>query len=304
MNVNKWITVLGTLVLLTVLGFYMCSFQVRFTEVAVKKRFGKFTEKDIMEKPGLYFKWPWPLETKITTDKRVRILEDTTEETQTRDGINVIVATYTCWKVADPMRFHIASNTVDDAQSKLREMVRSKKKIVVARHDLSNFVSTDQTEFKFEQIEKEMLAEVSDIALGQYGIAVPEFGIRRLSFPESVSEQVLERMKKREEARAAKFLTEGKAEAQDIRAQASAISENILAVTNRLAENIEAQANQEVADYYKEFEKNVELRLFLDQLKVSQEVLRERTTLVLDTVMAPFGLIDLDKIVGEEKTKK
>lgn len=287
---NKLITILGAAVLLTVLVLYMCSFQVRFTEVAVVKHFGEFTDKDIKTEPGLYFKWPWPIESKVVTDKRIRILEDTTEETQTQDKINVLVTTFTCWKVADIRQFHIASSSETNAENKLRELVRSKKKNVVARYNLANFVSTDEQEFKFDEIEQDILHQIQPVALAEYGIAVTDTGIRKLTFPDTVSEQVLERMKKNEESKASKYKKEGEAEAREIRARASAISNNILAVADRLGQQIESQANQEVAQYYKQFDENVELRLFLDRLETSRQVLKERTTLVLSNVLAPFGL--------------
>ena len=58
---NKLTTIVGSAVLLLVFVFYMCSFQVRSTEIAVLNTFGKFEEDDIKTEPQLYFKWPWPI---------------------------------------------------------------------------------------------------------------------------------------------------------------------------------------------------------------------------------------------------
>lgn len=297
MNKNKLTTIIGGIGLVAIFAVYMCSYQVRFTEVAVLKTFGEFTDKDIKTEPGLYFKWFWPIQSKVITDKRVRVLEDTYEETQTRDSKNILLTTYVCWKVDEqnPYEYHVAARNDEDRLENLRTLVRDQKKLVVAQHDLADFVNTDPQRFKFDAIEQEMLERISAVASAQYGIQVTDLGIRLLSFPKNVTEKVFESMKKNEEKKAARARTEGEAEAQDIRARASAISENILAVAERLAEGIEAEANREVGEYYKEFASNVELRLFLDQLEATREALRERTTLVLDSAIAPFGLIDLER---------
>ncbi len=294
---NKIMTIMGAGVLLLVFGFYMCSFQVRSTEIAVLKTFGKFEEGDIKTEAKLYRKWPWPIQTVVITDNRIRILEDTYEETQTRDSQNIMVTTYTCWKIDkdNPYKFHIANNSSKkNAEIKLRNLIQAQKKIVVAQHNLADFVNTDVSKFKFDEIEAELLAQTVKVAKEQYGIDVLAMGIRRLSFPKSVSEQIFDRMKTREEGKAATFETEGEAQAQAIVAKASAIRRNILAVADRLAEQIRAEANEQVGEYYKEFDEHVDLRLFLDRLEATVSSLRERTTIIMDTAIAPFNLFDFE----------
>ncbi len=290
---NKAITFIGAAVLLLVFAFYMCSFQVRFTEIAVRKTFGKFEENDIKTEAGLYFKWPWPIQSVVITDNRIRILKDTYEETQTKDSQNIMVTTYTAWKIDpnNPYKFHIANSSEKNAEDKLRSMIQSQKKEVVAQHDLADFVNTDVSKFKFDEIEDELLEATAGTAK-ELGIEIKAMGMRRLSFPKSVSEQIFERMKTREEKKAAQYETEGEAEAQDIVARASAVRRNILAVADRLAEEIKAEANTEVGEYYKEFDEYVELRLFLDRLEATVRALQERTTLILDRSMAPFNLFE------------
>lgn len=299
---NKLLTILGAFILVAVFAFYMCTFEVRFTEVAFLKTFGEYKQKDIKTQPGLYRKWPWPFQSVVIIDNRLRILEDSYEETTTRDSQNVMVTTFTGWKIDqdNPYRFHIANRSEKDAEEKLRNLVQAQKKIVVAQHDLADFVNTDLSKFKFEPIEQELLAQVVGTAREQYGIDIKATGIRRLSFPKSVTEQIFARMKTREEEKAAKYRTEGEAMAQDIRARASAVSRNIIAVAERLADEIRSEANSEVGEIYKEFDQHVELRLFLDRLEASVRALKERTTLIMSDVMAPFGLLDVEDLARSE----
>jgi membrane protease subunit HflC len=294
---NKLTTIVGAAVLLLVFVFYMCSFQVRSTEIAVLKTFGKFDENDIKTEPQLYGKLPWPIESVVITDNRTRVLKDTYEETPTRDSQNLMVTTYTCWRIDkdNPYKFHIANSSSEEkAEEKLRNLVQAQKKIVIAQHDLSDLVNTDPTKFKYDQIEQELMERTVAIARDEYGIDIQAMGIRRLSFPKSVSEKIFDRMKAHEQSKAAKYETEGEAEAQAIVAEASAVSRNIVAVADRLAEQIKSEAKAEVGEYYKEFDEHAELRLFLDRLEATVRALQERTTIILDSGTAPFNLFNFD----------
>ena len=55
------------------------------------------------------------------------------------------------------------------------------------------------------------------------------------------------------------------------------------------------EAKTEVGEYYKEFDEHPELRLFLDRLEATVRALQERTTIILDSGVAPFGLFDFDE---------
>jgi membrane protease subunit HflC len=298
---NKLITIAGAMILLVIFVCYMCSFKVRSTEVAVLKTSGRFTQDDIITEPGLRWKLPWPFQDEVVTDKRIRILEDDYEEVQTKDSQNIMVTLFVCWRVdaeADgPYKFHIASNSARGAEEKLRTMVQAEKKTVIARHDLSDLINTDPEAFKFDDIEQQLLTRTREIAKKQYGIDIVDVGIRRLSFPKAITNEVFARMKKTEENKVARFEAEGHAEAQAILAKASAVQHNIMAVAKRLAEQIRATAQEEVGVYYAEFDKEPDLRLFLDRVKAIKAMLKERTTLIMDD-LSPNWLMEL--VQGEQ----
>ena len=86
----------------------------------------------------------------------------------------------------------------------------------------------------------------------------------------------------------------GGAQGQAIWVNDSAIRCNIRAVADRVAEQSRAKANEQVGEYYKEFDEHVDLRLFLDRLEATVSSLRERTTIIMDTAIAPFNLFDFE----------
>ena len=90
-------TFLLTMTGLIVLGFvlFMVTFSVRFTEAAVVTTFGKASETSVVnqdgDEAGLYFKWPYPVQSVTKYDRRVRILESRSETQLTADDRPIIV---------------------------------------------------------------------------------------------------------------------------------------------------------------------------------------------------------------------
>ncbi len=280
----------GALVVL-ILGFYMCTFQVRFTEVAIKKTFGEPTGGTISE-PGLQYKWPWPIQSVVKFDKRIRVLEDRTEETVTADSKNLIVTTSTLWTIVDPYLFHNRFDGDEDGEKQLRNAIRSQKKAVIGQYQFSNFVSTDASDRKLREIEERMLEPVRDVWRDEYGVEVTYFGITKLTLPESVTKAIFDSMKKNEENKAANYNAEGVAQSAEIIADARAKRERIMAVANRKADEIRNEGQRIVSQVYAQFQESPELRIFLDKLKTIEEALRQDTTLIMDRDFTPIDLFN------------
>jgi hypothetical protein len=101
-------------------------------------------------------------------------------------------------------------------------------------------------------------------------------------------------MKAHEQAKAARYIAEGDARANDILAQASAAQERIMAAASEKVGTIKAQAEKIVGTYYSEFNQHPELRIYLDKLRAVAEALRERTTLILDASEPPWEVFDAE----------
>lgn len=285
-------TLMAAVFLALVLALYMCTFQVRFTEVAIKKTWGH-PDKDAITEPGLYFKWPAPIQSVVVYDKRTRILEDRTEETRTVDGKNLLLTTFTLWRIADPSRFHTNFPAgVEEGEKKLRTTIVTQKHAVVGKREFGEFVSTNPEERKLREIEAEMQEAVTKAAREQYGVEVVGFGIKKLGLPQSVTTAIFESMKSHEQAKAARYTAEGEARAADILAGAKAAEDRIMAAARQKAAELEAEAQRVVSEYYREFDRHPELRIFLDKLRTVAEALRQRTTLILDTTQAPWDVFD------------
>ncbi len=288
-------TIVSAVFLAAVLLLYMCTFQVRFTEVAIMKTWGKPADKAITE-PGLNFKWPPPIQTTVIYDKRIRILEDRTEETRTVDGKNLVVTTFTLWRIADPARFHTNfPEGVEEGEKKLRTTVVAHKQAVIGQRRFDEFISTRPEERKIRQIEQEIQSLIAKDARSQYGIEVVGFGLKKLALPEAVTTAIFDSMKSHEQAKASRYRAEGDARAAAILADAHAAETRILSVVNDKVAGIEAEAQRVVNQYYKEFDEHPELRIFLDTLHTLGEALSKRATLIIDTQHAPWDVLDVNQ---------
>lgn len=285
-------TIIAALVLATVLVLYMCTFEVRFTEVAIIKTWGKPAENALTE-PGLYLKWPRPVQSVVVYDKRTRILEDRTEETRTIDGKTLLLTTFTLWRISDPARFHTNFPMgIEDAEKKLRTTIGTHKLAVVGQRQFSEFVSTDPAQRKIRDIESAIQKLVAADARAEYGIEIVDFGIKRLGLPTSVTSAIFQSMRSREEAKAAAYVAEGEAVAAKIVAEARAQEARIMAEAQAKAKQIETEAERVVSEYYKEFSEYPELRIFLDKLKTVAAALKTRTTLIIGTDNEPWDVFE------------
>ncbi len=290
---------IAAVILVAVLAAYMCTYQVRSTEVAIVKTFGEASEKPIRIDEsdnrlfaGLHFKWPWPIQSAENYDTRIRLLNDRIEETPTIDNKQIILTTFTAWSIGDPYKFHTSYQTVEAGEDALRSRVRTVKKAIIGKHAFSDFVSTQKKDRKLQEIEQEMMQAIEADAREQFGIDIKMFGIKQLSLPTSVTEAVFATMKTDKETTAQRYKSEGKAEANRIVATAEAKAERIRAVVDRKVAKMESKGLAEVGKIYSQFREHEELRIFLDKLRSLEIILSNRTEIFLDESTQPTDLFD------------
>ena len=285
-------TILAAGALVIVLLLYMCTFQVRSTEVAVVKTFANADPNKVITEADLYFKWPYPVQTVVKYDQRLRQLIDRTEETRTADSKNIILTTFTVWTIADPYKFHRRYDSVADGESALRTKIRAHKLAVAGKHRFDEFVNTDSSKRRLGEIEREMMELVKAEAAEEFGVDIKLFGLKQLGLPEEVTRAVFEAMKKGEETKAKNLQAEGRARAAEIVAQARAAEQRILAVAQRKVDETHNRAQAGVSRIYASFAAHQELRIFLDKLRGLEEILKQRSTLIFGPETEPFDLFD------------
>ena len=277
-------------IIFIVMIVYLVTFQVRETESAFVTRFGRPVRE--VTKPGLYCKWPTPIEQVHKFDSRMRVFEPATlAETTTREAISVIVNTYVVWRVAEPLKFLSAVRTIGNAEEKLRSQISDTQNRVIGQHAFGEFVNSDPNKIHFDKIQEQMLADLKEPVRQNYGIEVKTVGIKQLKVSEDVTKKVFDRMKAERRRQTADTISGGQAEAIRIRATANKQRDVLLAAAEGLAKKIRGQGDTEAAKYYKMLEEDRGLALFLRNLEALGTILKERATIVIPADCQPFRLL-------------
>jgi len=278
--------------LISILVLLLFTFQVRETELALKTTFGSVTSKDQITEPGVYFRWPFPIQQIHKFDSRMRVLEVEVGETTTKGAVPIIVNTYVVWEIAEPLAFFNAVETITEAESKLRSRISNTQNKVIGQHLFSEFVNSDPTKIKIKQIEDEMLADLKQSIRNDYGIEIGTLGIKQLKISKDVTEKVFARMRAARNRKTEATIAQGQAQATKIKTDADSKKTELLAAAEAMAKTIRGKGDAEAAKYYKLLEADPALAMFLRDIDALKKILAEKTTVVVSTKTAPFKLLE------------
>ena len=286
---KHWPTMLLGLVVAAILLVAVFSYQLNQTESAVVTTFGRPTE---VTEPGLHFRWPFPFQRIYRFDHRIRCFEGGAgklEETMTADGQNILVGIYVNFRIKDVKQFFVNAGEHDQGGGSAQLLDARIQECAFGRYKFSQVVNTDPKLMKLTEIQnqiKENLVKISE----PYGLEIVSVGINTINVPKAISEKVFDRMIQERQRAAAQFLAQGNSRAEKIRIDADREKAITLANAEAQAKEIRAQGDAEAAKYYAVFKENPELAEFLRKLDSLRQIMKGRTTLVLDTNVAPFDL--------------
>lgn len=285
------VTIAVGAVLLLIFFLLLFLFQVRQTQVAVVTTFGRATRP--ITEPGIKLRLPWPIQNVYKFDQRINSLESGIEQVQTADGYSLLVQVYAGWKISQPQQFfpRFAGST-NQAIKSLQGLLRNAYSGVVGKYPFSAFISTDPNNVKLAEIEGEMLERVqADARANSYGIEIKFVGIKRLGLPESVTKLVFDTMKSERERLASAIESDGRRQAIEVRSKADSESAKMLAEADAQATITLGRAEKEAASSFSIFNQEPELAGFLLKLRALEDLLRSRTTLILDDSTVPADLL-------------
>ena len=263
---NKRNFFIGILVAILLVA-YSATYTVRYDETAVVTVFEQANQDDLIDKPGLGFKAPWPISKIYVFPRKVQVLEDLQQQVQTADKKSVTLSMYVTWRIDKPYEFFQAVENIDTAEEQLRGLTQNLPSIL-SQYPFDALVNADPEKLKIDEIEKEateyLQAREDEIGLG---IAIEGVGIRRLQLPEAVTETVFAAMRSTREALAKNAESEGQAQASQIETQAESIKNRILAFAERTATAIRAEGQEDAARTYDVFEEEPALAILLKQLE-------------------------------------
>ncbi len=275
---------------------YLFWFKVEVSQAVVHYRFNKVRRVLIGSEDGgagLHFKIPL-IDRIQPYDRRVRVLDSTAVEFQLKDDAAIVVSTYIAWRVEDVLAYgksQLLSGNQDKAVRELRKLVDGEMTRALADMTFADFVSTDESALKFDQLEDKVQKAVQKaMDEKEYGLDLVAFGVKRTALPERASLAVLDSM-------------EAERKKSDTLAEARQNARRILADAEAEAERIRGEGEAAEAAAYAVFAQEPELAIFLrslDSMRSIAEKARDAgspITFVLDTtgpvwkaLMGPQGV--------------
>ena len=284
---NVWVFVFVLLIVI-VLGLYLFTFMLPHTQIAVVTTFGEPTKT--LHKPGIYFKWPRPINDVKRYDGRSQFYETVLTDTTTAGGEPITVTSYIIWKISDPLVFRESVVDREEAEVQLNVLLQDTQNTVIGQHYFSDFVNSDIEKIKFTEIENEMASKIGPAA-EKLGIDVKVVGIRRLAVNETVTKAVFERMKAERKRKTDAITKAGETEADTIKKNAEARRTELLAIVEARAKSIRGSGDAEAAGYYSMLEEDPEFAMFLRDIEALRKILEKETTIILGADTDPLQLL-------------
>jgi membrane protease subunit HflC len=292
------LTLLVAFLLIAIFGLMLFVFQVRQSEVAVVTLFDKLEADGVRTNPGPHLQWPWPIERVYKLDQRVHSLEDKLEPVTLPDQNIVLLLTYTGWSISDPANFFkkFEFGSIPRAEDQLQGIIRSAKLEVAGHHNFSDFLSADQNQSKFTNIENEILDSARQkIALGSYGIEIKFVQIKSIELPASVSQTVFDRMKAERSKLVTAIQSAAKEQSSKITSDADSEASRLLAEAEARSMEIRGEGQRAMVQSLQVMGTKPDLAKFLMDLDLMADLSKDKTTWIFDRTTTGFELLQAAK---------
>lgn len=288
---------------------FMVSYTVRFTEKAVVTTFGKADAGSVITEPGLRFKLPY-FQQVTKYDARARYLESNQETQQTADESPILVTAYMTWRVDDPLKFFrkfsASGDTPKDHYKAAEQILKSKLRSAmgeVSRYRFGELLAADEKGSRLAELEQRILdnlgqASGTEGALADYGIKADSVGITRMGLPQNATRDVFQRMNEERKKIADAAIAQGEAQAQALRSGAESDAKKIQSFADRLAQGIRGRGDIEAAEWFRRYDEEPRLAVFLEQIRFMRDAIGNRTTLVMPTSMPGMELLQPNALRG------
>ena len=308
------ILLIPIVIILSVIGFSVCSYVVEETDQVIITQFGKPVGKPVTE-AGLHFKVPFIQEVN-RIEKRFLPWDGPSNEMSTKDKTYLIIDTFARWRISDPMQYFLRLRDERSAISRLNDILGSETRNAVAKHELIEIVrtskdrvaKTDQDLVKGienvgalypikigrEKVEQQIFEKAAE-KLSGFGIELLDVRFKRINYNETVRRRIYERMVSEREQIASRFRSEGAGEAAKIMGKKERDLQEIESEAYKSVQEIYGDADAKAsAIYAKAYDQNPqasEFYSFLKTLETYREVLGNDMSLILTTDSPLFRLL-------------
>ncbi len=251
------VLILALMLLLASSIFY----RVLEVETAVKLRFGELVSANI--KPGLHAKIPFA-DVIRKVDRRLLTLDARPESFYTVEKKRLEVDSFVKWRVVDVEKYYLATNGDEErAKVLLANRVNNDLRDEIGLRTLHEVVSGER-----DQMMATLTDRLHQAAMADFGVEVIDVRVKRIDFPQEVSNDVYNRMRADREKEARQYRSEGLELAEKIRADADREKVVIEADAYRQGELIRGDGDAKAAEIYAEaYNQDPEFYAFSRRLK-------------------------------------
>ncbi|EGV16954.1 MULTISPECIES: protease modulator HflC [Thiocapsa] len=259
-----------------VIAVYAFTFVVQQYEVAIKLRLGQIIGDDYQ--PGLHFKVPVLNNIKVF-DRRIQTMDSRPERFLTIEKKDVIVDSYTKWRISNAAQFFRSTGgSIARTSRLLSERVNTSLRNEFGKRTIQEVVSDDRLAL-MALLTKEVNENAQDL-----GIEVVDVRVKKIDLPPEVSESVYSRMRAERERVARDLRAQGGEAAERIRADADRQRTVIVAEAFRESEETRGEGDARAAQIFANaFNQDREFYAFFRSLSAYRSALgQERDVMVLD----------------------
>jgi modulator of FtsH protease HflC len=241
--------------------------------------------KEVVSKPGLYFKLPPPLQNVVYVEKRILTIDSPeTDRFITSEKQNVLVDTYVKWRVIDPREYWVSvAGRPAGAAERISRSLRDALNNEIAKRTVNQVISASR-----EEVMTGIRERVNADAL-RLGVEVVDVRIKRVDLADEIRESVFRRMESERKAIANERRSSGAAESEKIRANADRQREVLLAQAYRRAQGIMGAGDaRATAAYAASFGQNPEFAAFYRSLQAYREGFKSKSDVIVADPQSDF----------------
>ncbi|MAD53473.1 MULTISPECIES: protease modulator HflC [unclassified Idiomarina] len=274
---------------------------VKEGERAILIQFGKVernaeTGEAMVFEPGLHFKIPF-IEQVKRLDARLQTLDGDPDRFVTSEKKDLIVDTYVMWRINDFSTFYLSTNGGNKVQAEalLTRRINSGLRSEFGSRTISDIVSGERDELMREALIKGA-ESASDL-----GVEVIDVRVMQINLPDEVSQSIYQRMRAERQAVATEHRSEGREQAEIIRADVDARVTVMLADAKRQSRQLRGEGDAQAAKIYADsYQQDPEFFAFIRSMQAYSESFSSGSdVLVLDAESDFFRY--LQDIQGEPK---
>ncbi len=252
---------------------YNSVFTVNMTQTALVLQLQEY-QKTIHE-PGLYFKIPIYQEVRYFT-KQLLVNDEEPTEVITKDKKNLLIDSYSMWRIVDPLLFFQTVHSERGGQARLDDIIKSELRVELGTHDLIDVVTITR-----EAIMTKVATEVNVQSI-KYGIEVLDVRIKRADLPAEIANSIFSRMRTERERIAKEYRSEGKEEATKIRAETDKERVILIAEAYKQEQIIRGDGDGKSTKIYADaFNKDPKFYSFMRSMQAYKQSFQSGTTILL-----------------------